>query len=370
MFSDGEGVWTEAVTTYTSCTGWFASAEGHIVTAGHCVDPAEGRTALLSTYLEEADSLDMLDDAIVNWTVEGANDGDPVEQTVQVIQPNGVAGTIITNNPITAQVVSYKGFTDGDLALLHVAGIGATPPLAIAPTSPVNGDELTAIGFPATVSGVVDGTRVRASFKSGTASSQQFGVGNGIPTTEINADISPGMSGGPTVNANGEVLGVNSFLITGEKRNFNFITDTDNLETFLISNGVNFVPASAEASPEPEPSNTPAPTEANVAAPPVTSTPVPSETSIAVPIPEETNANSLVPIAKDDFGPMVSLIVAVSSMLLLAVVLFYFLVWRRRKGAELENEEVRCPVCGTTYGGGTRFCPKDGTILPNVTRVV
>ena len=373
VFTDGEGVWTDEVTTYTSCTGWFASADGHIMTAGHCVDPTEGRTALLNTYLTEADRLDLLDDAIVNWSVEGPNSGDSVEQTVQVIQPNGVEGAIITNNPITAQVVSYRGFEEGDLALLHVAGIEATPALAIAETSPENGDELTAVGFPATVSGAVDATRVRASFKSGTASSQQFSAESGIPTTEINADISPGMSGGPTVNANGEVLGVNSFILTNEKRNFNFITDTNDLETFLVSNGVEYVPAaSAEATPEPtEAVAAPLPpVETAAPAPPETTTPTPTETNVAVPKPEPTNAGNLLPPVKDDFGPMVTLAAAVSAIFLLAIVLFYFLVWRRRKIAINEDEGVRCPVCGTNYPSGTRFCSKDGTILPNSTRVV
>ena len=54
----------------------------------------------------------------------------------------------------------------------------------------------------------------------------------------MNADISGGMSGGPTVNANGEVIGVNSFTISGEEQAFNFITDTRDLNRFLQQNGV------------------------------------------------------------------------------------------------------------------------------------
>ena len=371
VFTDGEGVWTDEVTTYSSCTGWFASAEGHIMTAGHCVDPSEGRTALLSSYLGEADRLDLLNDATVNWTVEGPNSGDSVEQTVQVIQPNDVEGAIITNNPITAQVVAYRGFEEGDLALLHVGGIEATPPLVVADTSPENGDELTAVGFPATVSGVVDGTRVRASFKSGTASSQQYRADSGIPTTEINADISPGMSGGPTVNANGEVLGVNSFILTNEKRNFNFITDTNDLETFLVSNGIEYLPASAEVTPTPtETAAPPVPTEASAPVPPVANTPTPTESSLVVPTPEPSNDAALPVSTQDDFGPMVLLGVVVSGILLIALILFYVLVWRKRKLAENEPGGVHCPTCGTYYTNGARFCLKDGTLLPHDISVV
>jgi len=60
----------------------------------------------------------------------------------------------------------------------------------------------------------------------------------GVAGLEVNADISGGMSGGPTVNANGEVIGVNSFTISGEEQAFNFITDTRDLNRFLQQNGV------------------------------------------------------------------------------------------------------------------------------------
>ncbi len=36
--------------------------------------------------------------------------------------------------------------------------------------------------------------------------------------------------------------------------------------------------------------------------------------------------------------------------------LFLPFLFVRRKG-------VPCPACGTTYGGDTRFCPRDGTPL-------
>ena len=354
IFDDGVGVWTDEITASSFCTGWFASAEGHIVTAGHCVDPSEGRTALLTSYLAEVDSLDSLDDAIVNWTVEGDNDGDPVKRVVQVIQPNDVEGAIITNNAVTAQIVSFRGPEEGDLALLHVSGIKATPALTVAPTHPANGDGLTAVGFPGSVSQVMDGTRIHASFKSGTASSRQFSADGGIPTTEINADLSPGMSGGPTINDKGEVLGVNSFVLADEERNFNFITDTDSLETFLKTNDVNYTPA---------------------------------------------------PI--DNGSRMIVTVLVVVFALLLAVGLVLFFLLRKRNVVRpviasagsynspslmlLESPEhqaptpaapvvdrpdavvpqenvpngVYCPSCGTHYTNSSKFCSKDGTILPN-----
>ena len=370
--ADGVGYWTDQLTASSFCTGWFASTKGDIVTAGHCVDPDEGRIAILTNYLSSQDAMDSLSDAIVNWTVEGDNDGDDAKRVVQVVQPSDVEGAIITSDPITAQIVDFRGFEDGDLALLRVAGIKSTPPLTVAPTNPVVGDALTAVGFPGSVAEVMDGTRVHASFKSGTASSRQYSAEGGVPTTEINADISPGMSGGPTVNSKGEVLGVNSFTLTNEQRNFNFITDTDDLETFLKKNDIGYVAGSVD----------------------------------------------------NGSGTAIVVILAIFVLLVLAAGAYYLLVWRKKhpstaaatsfgnnsvvlpRSAVHENQPapavittaptlledkppivigpsettplvdntpkddapptgVYCPECGTPYPNNAKFCSKDGTPLPN-----
>jgi serine protease Do len=84
----------------------------------------------------------------------------------------------------------------------------------------------------------VDPNRVaQPSFKSGRASSEQV-LPNGVPITEISADLSGGMSGGPTVDSNGEVVGINSSSDTlGEATSF--ITNAPALRAFLKQNGVN-----------------------------------------------------------------------------------------------------------------------------------
>jgi serine protease Do len=167
---------------------------------------------------------------------------------VQVVQPPAVEGAVITD-PITVQVVDYQPFADGDLALLKANGLpGATPALPITQEPPTIGDPLTAIGFPDTVAAVTDATRIRASFKSGTVSSSQVSP-DGVAGTEVNAELSYGMSGGPTINDRGEVLGVNSFITLGVARNFNFITDATALRTYLERLDV-------ELAPTPSPSAT------------------------------------------------------------------------------------------------------------------
>ena len=244
----GAAVWSDPVSVMTGCTGWFAAEDGHIVTAGHCVDPAEGRAAILQQFLTDNNALDRAPEAFANWPVEGLEQGSDPARIVQVVQPAAVESAVITD-PITVQVVDYQPFADGDLALLKANGLPeATPALPIAEEPAAIGDPLTAIGFPDTVAAVTDATRIRASFKSGTVSSSQVSP-DGVAGTEINAELSFGMSGGPTINDRGEVLGVNSFITLGVARNFNFITDASALRTYLERLDV-------ELAPTPSPSAT------------------------------------------------------------------------------------------------------------------
>ena len=249
--ADGGLVWSDKVTAQSSCTGWFASEQGHIVTAGHCVDPQRGRTNVLRTFLTEYEAMDLLPEATTYWKVEGETQGSDPVRSVAVVQPSGVDGAVI-DSPLTVQVVDHLSFDDGDLALLKANSLAeATPALAAAAESAAIGEPVTAIGFPGTVGAVVDGARIRASFKSGTVSSSQVSD-SGVARTEINADISPGMSGGPTVNADGEVIGVNSSVINGEEQSFNFITDGAGLQSFLQQHDVQLA-TSLAAAPGAEP---------------------------------------------------------------------------------------------------------------------
>jgi hypothetical protein len=229
--------WSDLLSASAFCTGWFASTTGHIVTAGHCVDPQEGRTLILKQFLANNDAMNLLSDAETNWKVDGGSEGKALVREVKVVQPKAVTGAVITDATI-AQVVDFKPLEEGDMALLHVAGLSSsTPALSVNESKAEIGAPLTAIGFPGSVGSVVDGTRIRPSFKTGTVSSNQA-QSNGIEGTEINADISPGMSGGPTIDKDGHVLGINSFTVNGETRNFNFITNATDLRSFLKSNSV------------------------------------------------------------------------------------------------------------------------------------
>lgn len=237
--------WSEDPTTvYYGCTGFFVTSI-YIVTAGHCVDPADSGIAydIVDEFLldaMEAAGEKLPDNVIENarntWAIAGDNDhDDPLVKVTVLAQPGGVVGAVVTRDTV-AQVVDFKRFEDGDVALLKVADTGAKG-MVIAAATPKQSEPINSIGFPSSIGQSQDYKSVRASFKTGTVSSSQTSD-NGVAGIEVSTDMDYGMSGGPTVNAQNEVVGVNSYMLTNAKTNFNFITDTVDLRTFLTRNGV------------------------------------------------------------------------------------------------------------------------------------
>ena len=244
----GNQVWTKnRVTVSQTCTGSFVSTDGAILTAGHCLDTEGMGDRIATKFLRDNDFTDQeIEDTLPRLAY------DEIVREVLAFQPPGVNGAILDNDGIEVQVVDFKLLKDGDTALLRLNNFSQeTPALRIAATRPELLARITSIGFPASVSSVSDAYRQRASFKSGEVSS--FQTYKGTPFTEISAAMSGGMSGGPTINDQREIVGVNSYGPSGETQSFNFITDTDTTSAFLTSHGVALVGAQPSAAPSPIP---------------------------------------------------------------------------------------------------------------------
>jgi serine protease Do len=236
----GQGYWTDKLKYSVTCTGWYVSKSADIVTAGHCADPGKGRQVIIDGYLADQKATNLTDQAYANWVVEGDQKGSPVGRSMRAIQPNGVDGATITSLT-TVQVIDSKGPDSGDVALLHLPNMNKeTPGLVVAQKAPQVGEQVTSIGFPGDIQDITDQSQIaRASFKSGTVSSDQV-TPSGVTQIEVSTELAPGMSGGPTVNKDGEVVGVNSNGLT-KQAGFNFITYTPDLRTFLQSHNVALV---------------------------------------------------------------------------------------------------------------------------------
>ncbi|MFC0315426.1 serine protease [Gordonia phosphorivorans] len=252
------------VTVTGNCTGYVVDAAGYIATAGHCVDPND--ESILNSFRERAVATvaraQGRDEAWASRIYEQA-----VEQKWSVTTPDGEAGaatSVRLRQPTgphqvfpewtAVDVVAYQGFDEGDNALLKVAPPQGLRALVISDRAPEPGDEVVAIGFPGAVQSTNDSSAIaQPSYKNGTVSSRQTSD-SGLVRTEISAVLGQGMSGGPTVDSAGAVVGTNSAgaALRDEKASFNFITDNIALRTYLESHDVRLA-----AAPEPADSTSP-----------------------------------------------------------------------------------------------------------------
>ena len=234
----------------TRCSGFVVNPNGYVVTAGHCVDP--GEEGARGTALEFAvdwlvrdgwifrrDSGFWLDEAHLMWGVEGTEKGSSPDLEVWV-QRGVAAGGLRTGEAFPARVIDYQPWSEGDAALLKIEE-NDLPVVLVSSTGEIDtGLPVLSIGYPGSSDAVTDQT-YEPTFKDGQVNSEKTREGGLLPVYEISAAVSGGMSGGPTVDLQGEVVGVNSFGIVGETEAFNFITPASLVTEMMARNGADNV---------------------------------------------------------------------------------------------------------------------------------
>ena len=124
--------------------------------------------------------------------------------------------------------------TTSDLALLQIDGGGSFEAIAVGdPNTMRMGDEVLALGFP-----LADTIGTNLTVTRGIISSTR--TVDGVQLLQTDASLNPGNSGGPLVNADGEVIGVNASRIeeTDAGRpvtNISFAVSVSELERRLLT---------------------------------------------------------------------------------------------------------------------------------------
>jgi serine protease Do len=237
----GPGTTMPFIATW-SCTGFVINPDGWVATAGHCVDPDSAKVLILKRAAKEyitqfPDAPESRDPAAAlewlrkNARVEGETADRGPETSLALMYGTGtkLAGKIPAN------VVDFRPLGKGDVALLKVDKHNL-PSSELATDADVSiGTSVLAVGFSQSTENVT-GPSLDPTNKSGKVSKKST-VGSAT-AYEIDAAVSEGMSGGPTVELNGKVIGVNSFAPVGEPQAFNFIAPADGLAAILASKGV------------------------------------------------------------------------------------------------------------------------------------
>jgi hypothetical protein len=119
------------------------------------------------------------------------------------------------------EIEGVVGYNENyDLALIKISNNNANPLPLISPSVDI-GQKIFAIGNPLGLEGTISDGII-----SGLREFQDFSV------LQISAPISPGNSGGPVVNENGDVVGVATFTMT-EGQNINFAVPVKYLKELL-----------------------------------------------------------------------------------------------------------------------------------------
>ncbi len=237
----GPGTTMPFIATW-ACTAFVINPDGWVATAGHCVDPDSAKLLILKRaareYITQFPGAPEARDpaAALEWLQKNAKvEGDTPDKGPEV----GLAVTYGTGTKVAgkaaANVVDFRPLGKGDVALLKVdkhnlpsSELGTDADVSI-------GTSVLAVGFSQSTENVT-GPTLDPTNKSGKVSKKST-MGSAAEY-EIDAAVSEGMSGGPTVDLNGKVIGVNSFAPVGEPQPFNFVAPADGLSAILASKGV------------------------------------------------------------------------------------------------------------------------------------
>ncbi|MFC7451269.1 trypsin-like peptidase domain-containing protein [Rhodococcus daqingensis] len=234
-FPDGQPIKIDPFISGWRCSGFVVNPDGWVATAGHCAEGA--REALLRTAVDWAVRvIPTLDPALVtetaqaNWRVEGDEPGSAPTLALTVI-----AGGTAEGEALPAEVTGLVPLTEGDVALLKVQRGGLAAAELLSDTGVAPGTPAVSAGFP----GSTD-TPAEPSLKpvvAGGDLSAGKAIGN-VPVYQTDAEVSEAMSGGPTADLDGRVIGVNSFGIHGQTEPFAFVAPAHGLLDLMSDKGV------------------------------------------------------------------------------------------------------------------------------------
>jgi len=245
-------------------SGFFVDSTGYIVTAGHVVycftqdnfaqDPATRIFTITNAFDVLVQALQQQANYNYNPAQQAAlltymqNNGQfqstPIRVVYAVLGKVEATLTEIEAKGWVARVVSVSPYIERDLALLKVEGLTNCPILLIGDSDKVStGYNVYMFGFPDVLSFQLPSaqTILAPSMSSGIISAERI-TNFDTPCFQTDASITHGMSGGPGLDTNGEVIGICSRgAITEanqEAAGFNFLVQSNVLKSLLTESSV------------------------------------------------------------------------------------------------------------------------------------
>jgi S1-C subfamily serine protease len=227
-------------------SGFFASPDGYIVTNAHVVDMVhkgdeQAHAQIVNDFLaqlaKENPDVARLPPAQRDALVRKVSQAIKLAKKVSVvILPNG--DQLVYDIKAFGTPVGLSG--SKDVAVLKVQTRNA-PTLLLGDESSIEiQDTIYAVGYPAATDdlvGVLDEkSTLEATITDGKVSAMKK-TSDGVQVIQVTTVISPGNSGGPAVNQQGQVIGLATFKAT-QAEGYNFLVPASTVKEFLRQSGV------------------------------------------------------------------------------------------------------------------------------------
>lgn len=246
-------------------TGWFIDSRGYLITNAHVVEPAHTPPRwMINSFARRAIEYTCVPPALEKLGIRPGDRPDIEERvrrqafdralpTTRVRLEPGIFVVLSNGTRVPAEVKKFSpplsvggGQAEGkisrrDLALLKIAGDNF-PALPVADSKAVKiGDPIRILGFPGVVMShelLNQSATVEASVTNGAVSGFKQDIAN-QPVIQTDAPAAWGNSGGPAVNASGEVVGVLVMVSLapgpggGIVQGFNFIIPSNAVRDFI-----------------------------------------------------------------------------------------------------------------------------------------
>lgn len=239
---------------------------------------------------------------VTNWHVVDMTWGQDLPPDTR-FNPNEVNLYILRARDDYVPVRVYSDLRTSDIAVLEIDPahrLFGYIPLELGHTGMVQrGDDVWALGFPAMAEVLSDLTTAfysDATITKGIVS--RITTSDGIPVIQTDTYVSGGNSGGPLVNKDGQVIGINTFGVVQRvggaiiPEHLNYAVQIDILTDHLRSRGIPFLEAGEGPGTAPQPAPEPTPEPAPEPEPQPEPEPEPVEEVIA-PIGEQDQGNML-----------------------------------------------------------------------------
>jgi hypothetical protein len=188
----------------------------------------------------DADQQKVLSSAVENFLAARATISDESQQILAALFATSSTGSRQAPLKPVSLVTQGKApgsgdssFGDKDVSILKLDGFTDLPTLPVASDAAVDGGQQIFIdGYPGGAQRDTLDQLSTPSVTSGTISSKKASD-LGVPLLETTATVSPGNSGGPGLNDQGEMIGVVSYGISGNGASYNYLIGASVVQTLL-----------------------------------------------------------------------------------------------------------------------------------------